>query len=256
MTKKLKSLLSFSGSNIESNEHKSDYLPSMIVFDLDDCLWTPEMHELYGLPSKPINGNLNPNLQDDINDIPRKGRQPKRSSKSNYTDEDIIEEIGVIGMQVPGSSQAVYLYEGARKALREIGTDPKYKNVLIAVASTSLEPSYSHHCIDHIEIFPRVTIRDILDHDEVGRSGHLTSRKTTHFKALHEESNVPYEEMLFFDDCNWGDHVKDLEDAYGVTGQRTPYGLRMEEFYAGLEKYKKKIQSEEKRKGIDNNEFC
>lgn len=255
MTKKLKSRLSLTGSAVKSKDNESDYLPRMIVFDLDDCLWTPEMHELYGLPSKPITGNLNP---DDGNDeMPRKGRkQPKRGSKTNFTRDDTIGEIGVIGMQCPGSSQTVYLYEGARKALREIGTNPKYKEVLIAVASTSLEPSYSHHCLDHIEILPGVTIRNLLDHDEVGRSGHLTSRKTTHFKALHEESNISYEEMLFFDDCNWGDHVKDLEDAYGVTGQRTPNGLQMEEFYAGLEKYRKKIQAREKKSGIDNSEFC
>ena len=47
-------------------------------------------------------------------------------------------------------------------------------------------------------------------------NGHLTSSNTTHFQSLHPKSHVPYpyEEMLFFDDCNWGDHVQDVEDSF------------------------------------------
>ena len=39
------------------------------------------------------------------------------------------------------------------------------------------------------------------------------------------------------DDCNWGDHVDDLNAEFGVVGVRTPDGLRMEEFHIGLEKF-------------------
>ncbi|GFH45331.1 hypothetical protein CTEN210_01805 [Chaetoceros tenuissimus] len=214
-----------------------DVLPSMIVFDLDDCLWTPEMHELYGMPSKPIRGNLNPDEEDDSS---RHGRhQPKRTAKrKNVNESNSDAEIGVVGMNVP-NGQTVYLYDGARRALREIATNPRFKRVLIGVASTSLEPSYSRHCINNIEIIPGLTMRDLIDYDEIGRTGHLTSRKTTHFKSLHEKSGVPYEEMVFYDDCNWGDHCQDLEDTYRVVGQRTPNGLQIEEFYAGLQKYAK-----------------
>jgi hypothetical protein len=41
-------------------EKSEEGLPSMIVFDLDDCLWTPEMHELSGKPSLPVEGPLDP----------------------------------------------------------------------------------------------------------------------------------------------------------------------------------------------------
>ena len=41
-------------------------LPTMIVFDLDDCLWTPEMHESYeDKPSIPVHGSLDPNADAD-----------------------------------------------------------------------------------------------------------------------------------------------------------------------------------------------
>jgi len=223
-------------------------LPTMIVFDLDDCLWTPEMHELYEMPSIPIQGNLNPDHETKASSSSRK--QPRRTakrklnasnSKANLRADDTT-EIGTVGMRVPGTSQIVYLYDGARRALREIALDEKYSNVLIAVASSSLEPTYSHQCLNHIEIIPGVTMRDIFDFDEIGRTGHLTSRKTTHFESLHRRSHVPYEEMLFFDDCNWADHVQDVGESFGVVGVRTPNGLQIDEFHAGLDKFRKSIQ--------------
>ena len=32
------------------------------VFDLDDCLWSPEMYTLYAKPSLPVEGDLNPDF--------------------------------------------------------------------------------------------------------------------------------------------------------------------------------------------------
>lgn len=60
-----------------------------------------------------------------------------------------------------------------------------------------------------------------------GPLGRLTARKTSHFRELHREAGVPYEEMLFFDDCNWGDHCRDVAEAYGVVTQRTPAGVAL-----------------------------
>jgi len=39
------------------------------------------------------------------------------------------------------------------------------------------------------------------------------------------------------DDCNWADHVGDLDRELGVVGVRTPQGLTMEAFHIGLEKF-------------------
>lgn len=291
MTKRCKDeITEINEDHVEEEEEEGEILPSMIVFDLDDCLWTPEMHELYDMPSIPVRGNLNPiqsgngsvkdkddnddtyedeDYEGDDNTTTNKRRkkkcketkkQSKRTSRSsstassknsndksassrstsNYNNNDEEEEVGVVGLRVPGTSQSVYLYKGARLALREIALNvDKYKDVIIAVASTSLQPSYSHQCINNIDIIPGLTMRDMFQYDEIGRDGHLTSRKTTHFESLHRKSHIPYDEMLFFDDCNWGDHVGDLAETYGVVGQRTPHGLQIEEFFAGLEKYRK-----------------
>ena len=234
-------------SKTEEEDNKNESLPSMIVFDLDDCLWTPEIHELCDMPSIPVQGNLNPDHDSGTNK-----ERPKRAAKRNLKSSNCrsgpessctttAPEIGIIGMRVPGTSQTVYLFDGARRALREIATDAKYNNVIIAAASTSLEPTYSHQCLNNIEIVQGLTMRDLFHYDEIGRNGHLTSSKTTHFQSLHLKSHVPYKEMLFFDDCNRGDHVQDVEDSFEVMGQRTPNGLQIEDFYTGLEKYYKRV---------------
>lgn len=206
-------------------EKADPHLPEMIVFDLDDCLWTPEMHELSGKPSIPVEGPLDPlNVAGSA--------------------------LGTIGMRVRSrgmwdgnDGECVRLFDGARLALRELALNPKYRGIKLAAASSSLEPSYSHVCLRGIEVLPGLTLRDMFSYDEIGRTGKLSPRKTTHFKQLHKESGVPYEEMLFFDDCNWGDHCADVTRTYGVVSQRTPSGMRLEEFYTGLEKYRKESES-------------
>ena len=47
-----------------------------------------------------------------------------------------------------------------------------------------------------------------------------------HFGRLRAATGVPYEEMLFFDDCNWGE----------VT-VRTPEGLTEADWRAGLQRF-------------------
>ena len=136
----------------------------------------------------------------------------------------------------------VSLYDGARQALYQLATDPAYRGILLAAASTSLEPKYSDACLRALEILPGLTVHDMLSYRQIGRDGVLTSDKRTHFRLLHQESGVPYTEMLFFDDCNWGDHVGTLWRAHGVVGQRTPAGLTFVEFEQGLARYRKQAQ--------------
>lgn len=219
----------FSAGPIPIKSKKDPNLPTMIVFDLDDCVWSPEMYTLSGRPSEPIEGDLNP--------------------KASGADRD--KERGVIGLKVP-YGPTVRLFDGAREVLRELVSDPKYEGIILAAASSSEEPSYSYACLEGIEIIPGVTLSDIMAYHQIGRTGKLTSRKTTHFSLLHEESKVNYDEMLFFDDCNWGDHIRDISMTFGVVGQRTPRGMQYSEFEKGLQLYREaaiaKQASEEYRK--------
>jgi magnesium-dependent phosphatase 1 len=222
---------STSAAAASSCSNNDDDLPSMIVFDLDDCLWTPEMHELSGMPSIPVEGPLDPT--DNNSQLGTVGMKvPSRRRRGNNKGFDWG------GYANDGEEEVVELYPEARLVLRELATNPKYAAVKIAVASSSLEPSYSRACINGIEIVDGVTMKDLISFSQIGREGQLTSRKTSHFKLLHEQSGIPYDEMIFFDDCNWGDHVGDLQDAFGVVGVRTPNGLQLDEFHHGLKKYK------------------
>jgi magnesium-dependent phosphatase 1 len=193
-------------------------LPTMIVFDLDDCLWSPEMYTLHAAPSVPEMGDLSPSS----------GGTTKDSSMR-----------GVVGMRVPPSGPTVRLFAGARRVLYELATDPKYRGIILAAASSSEEPSYSRACLDGIEVLPGLPMAKMFRYRQIGRTGELTPDKRTHFRLLQRESGVPYEEMLFFDDCNWGDHCGTVARAFGVTGQRTPSGLQYSEFLEGLDKYRK-----------------
>jgi len=183
----------------------SKTIPTMVVFDLDDCLWHPEMHELDQPPTKRITGDLGNG------------------------------QVGVVGLQA--GREIVQLYPGALVALQELTTRPELQSVVVAAASTSLEPAYAHTCLDRLEFLPGRSVVSRMTHLVIGRSGKLTKNKVTHFRELHAESGVPFDEMLFFDDCNWEDHCARVNEAYGVVGHRTPKGLQVEDWHEGLRKY-------------------
>lgn len=148
---------------------------------------------------------------------------------------------GVVGLRVPHCryKTTVQLYPGALATLQALATDPIYHGIVLAAASTSLEPEYSMACLEQLEVLPGLCVSDMLSYHQIGRTGHLTSDKRTHFQFLHQDSRIPFNEMLFFDDCNWGDHVEIVRRAYGVIGQRTPAGLQFHEFEQALERYRK-----------------
>ena len=86
------------------------------------------------------------------------------------------------------------------------------------------------------------------DVNQIGRQPPLSSNKAaTHFPRLKEATGVRYDQMLFFDDCLWGDHVgmvssgcKEEDTGRGVVGIRTPQGLRESEFERGLKEFSRR----------------
>ena len=73
---------------------------------------------------------------------------------------------------------------------------------------------------------PGVSVWDVLmrdwdgvDVNQIGRQPPLSPNKAkTHFPRLREATGVPYNEMLFFDDCNWGDHCGQVAQADHLVG--------------------------------------
>ena len=100
----------------EQTGPEDPHLPTMIVFDLDYCLWDPEMHELSGMPSVEVEGPLDPD--GDFASTPlgcvglsvpkrrRNGRgrtTPSWELDDGYGDHvgDLKEALGVVGQRTP-----------------------------------------------------------------------------------------------------------------------------------------------------------
>lgn len=184
--------------------------PELIVFDLDMCMWHPEMYELGAKPTVEVRGRIG----------------------------GACEEEGVCGARTRRGSTVV-LFEGAKKALQELYLlrDTAWAGTRVAAASSSEEPTYSAACLDMLEILPGVKMREVFSYFAIGRTGELSSDKRTHFAKIHRESAVDFQNMLFFDDCNWGDHVAKIYQAHGVLGARTPKGMTYSEWRDALDVY-------------------
>ena len=198
-------------------------LPRLCVFDLDACLWDKEMFEM---PSVPTASNV---VRGDLN-----GRGE-----------------GVIG--VMSGRNKISLHEGSLVALQEHNDDkfPGMKVALASSANTPLACQIGRASLALLEVVPGVTVWDILmrdwngvDVNQIGRQPPLSPNKSaTHFPRLKEATSIPYDAMLFFDDCNWGDHCGQVAanckeaNGKGVVTMRTPRGLGVKEFRAGIAAY-------------------
>jgi len=71
---------------------------------------------------------------------------------------------------------------------------------------------------------------------QIGRHFPLSPNKgTSHFPRLYEHTGIPYNKMIFFDDCNWEDNDEMVKlHCPGVTTQRTPHGLTIADWESGL----------------------
>jgi len=130
----------------------------------------------------------------------------------------------------------VKLFSGAQAILRLILEDQRFASTKVAVASSTTEPAFANRCLDVLPAdmsgLREERVADVIDYRQVypGRKG------GQHFPALHKESGIPYDQMIFFDDCTYGDNCGDVARACsGVTCVRTPDGLTEALFQLGLE---------------------
>lgn len=206
--------------------------PELTVFDLDACFWDQEMYEMPALPSDTVMGDLNGRGQ------------------------------GVIG--VMSGRHQISLHKGSLQALQD-HADGKYPGMRVAFASSADTPfaeKIGRACLKMLEVLPGMTVWDLVvgrdwkgvDVNQIGRQPPLSSNKArSHFPRLREATGIRYDRMLFFDDCNWGDHCgmvvngcKEPDTGRGPATVRTPYGLGIKEWQAGLEAYAKQAAALQK----------
>mmetsp|Transcript_14566 Transcript_14566/g.29154 ORF Transcript_14566/g.29154 Transcript_14566/m.29154 type:complete len:256 (+) Transcript_14566:17-784(+) len=196
--------------------------PALAVFDMDACLWDKEMYEMPSIPTETIEGNLNGHGE------------------------------GVTG--VKSGPHVIRLHTGSLVALQEHheGAYPGMRCVMASSADTPKAERIGRAALRLLEVVPGVTVWDVLmkdwagkDVNQIGRQPPLSSNKSkTHFPRIRELTGVKYDGMLFFDDCNWGDHCGMVSNGCkenngeGVVSVRTPNGLREADWRKGLELYK------------------
>jgi len=223
-----------------------DY-PELVVFDLDACFWDQEMYEMSTIPTKKniVMGSLS--LSVDNNN--------EKGDKDECEDDE-----GVIG--VYSGRNKISLHKGSLLALQEHYIDHKYPGMKICFASSADTPfaeKVGRASLQLLEIIPGVPIWNKLmktdwnnvDVNQIGRQPPLSSNKAkSHFPRIREMTGIKYDKMLFFDDCNWGDHCgmvakacKESSTNKGVVTHRTPYGLKESDWRKGLELYKKSSSS-------------
>lgn len=197
-------------------------LPQLVVFDLDHCLWLPEMYTLDEIPTKTITGPLH-NLGD--------GAVAAKSGRKE-----------------------IRLFPDALKVLQAIHLNQYGSEIRIAAASSADTPHavrVAHAAMSLLEIVPGVTMKEVFNRGfakefkgniQIGRTYPLSSDKSkTHFPLLLKHTNIPYSQMLFFDDCNWGDNCGQVERiCKGVVTRRTPHGLQTCDWNEALQDFSQK----------------
>lgn len=203
--------------------------PDLIVFDLDMCLWSPETYLLTDIT-----------LEKDI----VRGKLGK------------LDEEGVIGVRCGSYESTLRLFPGALAILQGFVNGSYGSRTRIAVASTAVTPlatKIAHKALSMLEVVPGVTVRDALaigwdksfnGNIQIGRSPPLsTSKARSHFPAIQRETGVAYNQMIYFDDCNWDDHCAEVASSCpGVITQATPHGITEREFLIAVQKYSRNRQ--------------
>jgi magnesium-dependent phosphatase 1 len=210
--------------------------PELVVYDLDACFWDQEMYEMPRIPTKE---------QDIIlGDLNGRGR-------------------GVIGVQ--SGPHTISLHTGSLVSLQDHADGIKYptNTMKVAFASSADTPKaeqIARACLQLLEVLPGMTVWDLVvgrdwkgvDINQIGRQPPLLSsnKAKSHFPRLRQLTGIRYDRMLFFDDCQWGDHCgmvasacREPDTGLGPVTLRTPYGLRVEEWNVGLEKYAQHIMA-------------
>jgi magnesium-dependent phosphatase 1 len=174
-------------------------LPRLLVFDLDNTLWTPELYTLRHLPG-----------------------YARAAPPGPRADEDV--------WLTDGALQVLHELASA-PAWRASG-------VAIAVASRTNKGAWARALLSQFQIpaargEPAVRLSSLIDHVEI-REG----SKLVHFEALRAASGVPYAEMLFFDDARGGPHGNcEPVSRLGVVSVHTPRALTPTLFALGLREF-------------------
>lgn len=143
-------------------------LPKAIIFDLDGCLWTPEMYEIMYF----MGGKGSPFRED-----PNNG--------SNL---------------LTSGDQPVKLLGDVRSVFEEMHTQPCFGDAKIGISSRTDEPNWARELLEKFRVTTNekgepVYLTDVLN----GPIEIAQDSKVAHFERIRTETGIDYEDMVFFD---------------------------------------------------------
>jgi magnesium-dependent phosphatase 1 len=115
-------------------------LPKAVVFDLDGCLWAPDMYMLWG-GGAPFTKNEDGSLTDKI-------------------------------------GQRVCMLGAVPEVLLELKTDQAWQETVVAVASCTDEPSWADECLRLFDVGGGHSIKDCIDREEIYKANKQRHLKT------------------------------------------------------------------------------
>jgi magnesium-dependent phosphatase 1 len=172
-------------------------VPKLVIFDLDGCLWKPEMYELlyfsggYGSPF-----TVSPD------------------------DPHIL--------LTNTKNEAVYLLGDVRDVMKELYQSPLWEGIPVGISSRTDQPTWARELLEKFVVdadgstiggsTSSCTLRDVIQ----GPVQIASDSKVDHFQRIHQQTNIPFTEMIFFDN-EWG-NCKSVS-SLGVTVGFTPAGV-------------------------------
>lgn len=149
-----------------SGDEQEKSRPKLIVFDLDGCLWRPEMYEL-------------------IHFMGNKGA-PFRPSEH---DRNTLLSVG---------DEPIELLRDVREVMRELHRDPQWRDVSVGISSRTDAPHWAR------ELLTKFTIQDsegefaMVDVFQ-GPIEMSYDSKVKHFDRISHRTKIGFQDMVFFD---------------------------------------------------------
>ena len=183
--------LASSNADNEDNPTK----PKIVVFDLDGCLWRPEMYEiLYFSAGKGAPFSVDPS---DPSRLLTVGNEP------------------------------VCLLGDIRNVMKELHCDSVWENTIVGISSRTDEPSWARELLKKFKV-EMDDDKGVFTLDDVFQKGPIEiakDAKIKHFERISRKYGVPMKDILFFD--NELGNCRDVA-ALGVTVVYCPDGVTEE----------------------------
>ncbi|KAF1778410.1 Magnesium-dependent phosphatase-1, eukaryotic type [Phytophthora cactorum] len=214
--KRAKNKASGSSSKSHTASRKWDYIPRLVVFDLDFTLWYPEMYELWGAPFKKTRQRGRYGLQGGASALFRGSTH----GTEHFGDGSTVprHDGGGGGFADDGAQVGQDLHAAHGRGYRRLSSkDMKEEE--------SEESEENDDEEDEEE--EKKSLLSIVDYEAI-----YPRNKRVHFEQLKKDSGIPYEDMLFFD--NEYGNVHDIQKL-GVTCAYCPQGLTEGSWIQGME---------------------